>query len=124
MIKIDYEQTDKKIKIDIYGLIFEISKEIENINSDYEKIEDYKDVIDKVLGDGATDKINEKRKSDGYGEIDTQVFLAIISTAMNAYVNASTQPIHNMINNYEDKTNRFNKYGNRKNRRDYRYRRY
>jgi len=124
MIKIDYEQTDKKIKIDIYGLIFEISKEIENINSDYEKIEDYKDVIDKVLGDGATDKINEKRKSDGYGEIDTQVFLAIISTAMNAYVNASTQPINNMINNYEDKTNRFNKYGNRKNRRDYRYRRY
>ena len=124
MIKIDYEQTDKKIEIDIYGLIFEISKEIENINSNYEEIEDYKDVIDKVLGDGATDKINEKRKSDGYGEIDTQVFLAIISTAMNAYVNASTQPINNMIDNYEDKTNRFNKYGNRKSRRDYRYRRY
>lgn len=124
MIKIGYEQTDKKIEIDIYGLIFEISKEIENINSNYEEIEDYKDVIDKVLGDGATDKINEKRKSDGYGEIDTQVFLAIISTAMNAYVNASTQPINNMIDNYEDKTNRFNKYGNRKSRRDYRYRRY
>lgn len=121
MIRIGYEQTDKKIEIEIYGLIFEISKEIENVST--ENVEDYKDVIDKVLGEGATDKINAQRKSDGYGEIDTQVFLAIISTAMNAYVNASTQPINSMIDNYEDRTRRFNKYGNRYERRNYRYRR-
>lgn len=117
MIKLDYKDTDKKLEIEIYGLIFEIKKEIEEINAN--EINDAIEIIDKILGTGAKEKINKKRVEDGYSEMDTQVALAIISTAVNAYVNASTKPVENIVNNYTEKERKFRNF-----RRNYKYRRY
>ena len=68
-MRIGYENTDKKIEIEIYGLKFEI-KNVEKIK-DYENIEDddlngLEKVIETLLGEGAINKLNEQRKKDGY----------------------------------------------------------
>lgn len=131
MIKLDYKNTDKKIEIDIYGMIFEINKKIEEI--DLNKINENEDIsliIDEILGIGSVNKINEKRKNDGYEGIDTQVALTIISACMQAYTNASVQPVNDLVNNYENNYNRIDRRinnmnnRNRRERRNYKYRRY
>lgn len=126
-LKLDYKDTDKKIEIDIYGLMFEIKKGIEEIDTEELKNKkniDIEEIIDEILGSGSTEKINKKRKEDGYEEMDSQVALTIIGTAVNAYVNASINPVNNVINNYNEKVSRINTFENRRQRRNYRYRRY
>ena len=56
--------------------------------------------------------------------MDTQVALTIISYAVNAYVNASVGPINEVINNYNYKVNKMNRFRRQNQRRNYRYRRY
>ena len=65
VLKINYEETDKKINVEIYGLIFEINEEVmENLDVNELKsngtTEEVEEVIDKLLGDGSVAKINEK----------------------------------------------------------------
>jgi hypothetical protein len=129
-ISLNYNDTDKKIEVEIYGLVFEVSKEIEEIDTN--NIENIEEVIDKILGNGATMRINEKRKADGYGEVNMQVGLVIVSTCMNAYVNSAISPINKLIDGVEKKVNNINNF-NREQRRNYnknnynrnnRYRRY
>ena len=119
--KLNYEDTDRKIELEIYGLIFEVidAKELKEQN----KI-NISEIIDKIFGNGATDKINKKRIQDGYEVMDTQVALTIISYAVNAYVNASVSPINEVINNYNYKVNKMNRFRSQNQRRNYRYRRY
>ena len=125
--KLNYEDTDRKIELEIYGLIFEVKKEIEDIDAKELKEQNkinISEIIDKVFGNGATDKINKKRIQDGYEVMDTQVALTIISYAVNAYVNASVSPINEVINNYNYKVNKMNRFRSQNQRRNYRYRRY
>lgn len=123
MIKLGYEKTDKKIQIDIYGLIFDINDSISEIDTkNIQEEVDLNSIINKVLGEGAVDKINEQRKKDGYGEINTQVALTIIAACTQTYVDASSKPIEETIDHYQEKERKFNKF----NKRNYRnkYRRY
>lgn len=125
--RLDYKDTDKKIEIGVYGLKFEISSNVEEI--DIEELENKKNVnieefIDKVLGAGASEKINAKRIEDGYSTMDSHTGLIILSFAVNTYVNASIAPVSDVINNYNNKVNRVNNFKNREQRRKYRYRRY
>lgn len=125
--KLNYEDTDRKIELEIYGLIFEVKKEIEDIDAKELKEQNkinISEIIDKIFGNGATDKINKKRVQDGYEVMDTQVALTIISYAVNAYVNASVGPINEVINNYNYKVNKMNRFRSQNQRRNYRYRRY
>jgi hypothetical protein len=125
--KLNYEDTDRKIELEIYGLIFEVKKEIEDIDAKELKEQNkinISEIIDKIFGNGATDKINKKRIQDGYEVMDTQVALTIISYAVNAYVNASVSPINEVINNYNYKVNKMNRFRSQNQRRNYRYRRY
>lgn len=125
--KLNYEDTDRKIELEIYGLIFEVKKEIEDIDAKELKEQNkinISEIIDKIFGNGATYKINEKRIQDGYEVMDTQVALTIISYAVNAYVNASVSPINEVINNYNYKVNKMNRFRSQNQRRNYRYRRY
>lgn len=125
--KLNYEDTDRKIELEIYGLIFEVKKEIEDIDAKELKEQNkinISEIIDKIFGNGATDKINKKRVQDGYEVMDTQVALTIISYAVNAYVNASVSPINEVINNYNYKVNKMNRFRSQNQRRNYRYRRY
>lgn len=121
MLKIDYKDTEKKLEVNIYGLNFDInSKELEEI--DTKNINDNLDeIINKVLGEGALDKINAKRKEDGYEEADNQVKLTIITFLVETYVNASISPINGMVNRTSNKYNNINrKVNNIKGRRNYR----
>lgn len=125
--KLNYEDTDRKIELEIYGLIFEVKKEIEDIDAKELKEQNkinISEIIDKIFGNGAADKINKKRIQDGYEVMDTQVALTIISYAVNAYVNASVSPINEVINNYNYKVNKMNRFRSQNQRRNYRYRRY
>lgn len=116
MYKIGYEQTDKKVIVDIYGIEFEVKKigknlleEIEKIKS--EELEDnelYK-YVDLFLGENASEKINAKRKQDGYDEMDYQVILAILDTVINAYYKT-----YNEVMNYKNKFNNYNRANRRR----------
>jgi len=123
-MKIGYENTDKKIEIEIYGLVFEINN-VDKIK-EYENIEDndlngLEKMIESLIGDGAISKLNEKRKKDGYKEIDSTVALNLLvgisQTYMDEYTNNIMQPLENnmnRINNYNRESRRYNnKYRNR-----------
>lgn len=122
-IRIGYQDTDKKMEVEIYGINFEInSKELEEV--DTKNINDNLDeIIEKILGEGALEKINAKRKEDGHEEADTQVKLTIITFLVETYVNASISPINNMVeranNKYKNIDRKVNNIRGRK-----RYRRY
>ena len=122
---IGYEQTDKELVVNIYGLEFkirsmsvELKKELEELikdeNEDFELL--YK-IIDKMLEDGASDKINEKRKQDGYGKMSVQNIIAIVNliTKLQAQeiVKEQTQGV-------EDTKQIFNGYNNQNGNRNYR----
>ena len=117
MYKIGYEQTDKKVLVDIYGIVFEIKKLSKELLNEIKEIresdvEDFKELykyIDLFLGEGASDKINAKRKEDGYDEMDYKVIIAVIDTVLSAY-----KKTYDEFNSYK---NKFNSYGNRQNRR-------
>ena len=122
-MRIGYENTDKKIEIDIYGLKFEIKnvdkiKEFENVEDD--DLNSLEKMIEMLIGEGSIKKINEKRKEDGYKEIDSTVALNIlvgISQAyMNEYTNNIMQPFEksvDRIDNFNRKTRRYNNRGRR-----------
>ena len=122
-MRIGYENTDKKIEIEIYGLKFEI-KNVEKIK-DYENIEDddlngLEKVIETLLGENYINKLNEQRKKDGYEKIDSTVALNILigisQTYMNEYTNNIMQPLEknvDRINNFNRKAKRYNNRNNR-----------
>ena len=123
MIRLDYRDTDKKLEVNIYGLIFNInSKELENI--DTKNVNDNLDeIIKKVLGEDAIERLNNKRKEDGHEEMDSQVKLTIVTFLVETYVNASISPINNMVERTNNKYNNIDrKVNNIRSRK--RYRRY
>jgi len=120
-MKIGYENTDKKIEIDIYGLVFEI-KNVDKIK-EYENIEDndlngLEKMIESLLGEGSIKKLNEQRKKDGYKEIDSTIALNILVAITQTYTNSYTDKIMQPLENNISRINRYNRetrrYSNRK----------
>lgn len=117
-MKIGYENTDKKIEIEIYGLKFEI-KNVEKLE-EYKEIDDndletLKEILNILLGDDAVEKINKKRKEDGYKEIDNQVALNIFMGIFKAY---TSEYMNDIVDSYDKVERKLEGY-NRRTRRNY-----
>lgn len=108
VMSIGYEQTElDKMEIDIYGIRFEINREkilekdVNNVSNDPEK------ELDEVLGAGAVEKINNKRIADGYKKMTIDVAVKILSFVYARFVEATTNPlIDNIDNVFEKQKNR------------------
>lgn len=130
MRRLSYKDTDKTIEVEIYGLIFEIKDNIENL--DIKVITEQADndeniiinAINDILGQDAVDKINDKRKIDGYENMNLQTQIGILSFVVQTYTEEIIKPI-NRASNSIDKIN-YRKYSrNQRNRKKKdRYRRY
>ena len=117
-MKIGYENTDKKIEIEIYGLKFEI-KNVEKLE-EYKEIDDndlesLKEILNILLGDDAVEKINKKRKEDGYEEINNQVALNIFMGIFKAY---TSEYMNDIVESYDKVERKLEGY-NRRTRRNY-----
>lgn len=120
-----YEDTDKKIEISLYGLDFEI-KNIESIE-EYENIDkDNSDLVEKqlekILGEGAIEKINNKRIKDGYEKMNLNIELNIFACIFETYAKEMTNGILNkVLNTTNDINNNINSISNinREQRRNY-----
>lgn len=121
MRNIDFKDTDKKLEISIYDEKFEVNiNKLEEINKD--EINDESDlnkILDEVLGNGACDRLNKKRKEAGYSELDNGNGLAIFSAIIEEYVRFAMTPVNNIFNEYEKVENKTNQYMNRNQRRNY-----
>lgn len=129
IMKFGYEDTDKKIEIDLYGIEFEIKlnnkkiKELENVKDDI-SLKEMEMNIDEILGENAVKKINEKRKKDGYKEIDEnvalQIFMCIFQAYSNNYIGNITNYMENSNTKLENQYNRLNRNVNKYRKRNYR----
>ena len=134
-----YEDTDKKIEVDLYGLIFEINKEnivdkdISNIDERNEK--NVENEIKELIGEDSIEKINNKRIKDGHEKMTLDVEVAVLTCIYKAYITATSgNMIDEIINTNKEiedrvKDNAINREQkrnyNRNHRRNYRhYRRY
>lgn len=123
-MRIGYENTDKKLEIEIYGLKFEIK----NVNKikEYENVEDndlngLEKMIESLIGEGSINKLNEQREKDGREKIDSTVALNILLCISQQYISEYTdnimQPFEksiNRINNFNRETRRYSNRGKRK----------
>lgn len=125
-----YQDTDKKIEIELYGLVFEIKnlsnekiEEFRNINNDLSKIERQ---IEDILGNGSVEKINNKRIADGYDKMNLEVEVNILGCIFEAYAKAMTNNtidrVSKSINDINSKVEGLN--NNRYQRRNNKYNRY
>lgn len=128
--KFGYEDTDKKIEIELYGIVFEVnldSKKIEELTKIKNEInlKEMENYLDEILGENAVNKINNKRKQDGYNEIDEnialQIFMCIFQAYSDSYIGNITNYVDNSNRRLENGYNRLNrnvnKYRRRNNRR-------
>jgi len=107
IIEFGYEDTDKKIEISLYGLIFEINKEkiidkdVNDINSDDE--DKIRKEIEDIIGEGSIEKINRKRISDGYKEMTLDVEVAVLTCIYKTYIETTTEGLIGGIEQTSDK---------------------
>ena len=129
-MKFGYEDTDKKIEIELYGLVFEIKnlsnekiEKFRNINSDLSELERQ---IEDILGNGSVEKINNKRIADGYDKMNLEVEVNILGCIFEAYAKAMTNNtidrVSKSINDINSKVEGLN--NNRYQRRNNKYNRY
>lgn len=130
---LNYEDTEKSVELEIYGLKFEI----DNINLEKLQNVDRKDkdaveeILKIVLGNDCIDRINKKRKEDGYNELNLKIELKILGFIMEKYAEAMNEDAkttvdelvgligkYNVNNNYNreqrraySKQNRYNNQG-------------
>lgn len=88
-----YEDTDKKIEIELYELVFEIKnlddsrvKEFENMDRSNKNV--IENSIESILGKDCIEKINDKRRKDGYNELTLDIELNILGCIFDAYANS------------------------------------
>lgn len=117
-----YEDTDKSIEIDLYGLVFEIKnldnlEELENLDKNDSNVIEAQ--LEKILGKGSIEKINNKRLSDGYQKLDLNIELNILGCIFEAYAKSMTgsvlgrvQNTVNDINKDMEKVNHTNNFNN------------
>ena len=103
IMKIGYEQTDENVEIDIYGIRFEIDKkkilekDVKNVSSNPEK------ELEEILGKGSVEKINNKRVADGYEKMTIDVAVKVLSFVYASYIEATTNPLIDNIDNVVEK---------------------
>lgn len=134
ILKVGYEDTDKKIEIDIYGIIFEIRNLNENKIKEYENMDKENKVtieseLENIIGKGAIEKINRKRNEDGYENLTIDAELNILGMIFQAYY---TTVISNFTNKLVEGSNMAKEQvkevenmfiGNRENKRNYKFNR-
>lgn len=127
--KFGYEDSDKVVKVDIYGLEFKVNdikkEEIEEIQKNENDEEKVDKCLKQMLGEDAIEKINKKRKEDGYEEMDIKTKVGILAFTFQAYCEELVNNVQglydkmyksvNNVSNYNRQYRRNNKY--RKNRR-------
>ena len=132
IMKFGYEDTDKKIEIELYGLVFEIK----NLSND--KIEEFRNFdgnlsevekqIEEILGNGTIEKINNKRIADGYDKMNLEVEVNILGCIFETYAKAMTNSTIDRVsksindinskveglnnNRYQRRNNKYNRNGN------------
>lgn len=122
-ISFGYEDTDKKIEVDFYGLVFEINN-LDSIGELKKLDQDNEDVIEaqleKILGKGAIEKINRKRVSDGYKELDLNIELNMLGCIFEAYAKETTNNVLGRVTKITDNINKdMDNIMNREQRRSY-----
>lgn len=102
MKNIDFKDTDRKFKEKIYGIEFEINvNELEKIDTNKVSEEtNTNDILEKILGEGACEKLNNKREENGYEKLNTNIGLAIIMAIVKDYVEFTINPIDEIANHY------------------------
>ena len=125
-VSFGYEDTDQKIEVDIYGLVFEINKknivdkDLKDINEDEDTIERE---IREVIGEDSIEKINNKRLKDGYDEMTLDVEIAVLTCIYKAYITATSgnmiDEIMNTNKELENKARNLDSEMNREQRRNY-----
>lgn len=122
-ISFGYEDTDSKIEIDLYGIVFEINNldsidELKNIDQENENVIEAQ--LEKILGKGAIEKINRKRVSDGYKELDLNIELNILGCVFETYAKGTAgNVLGRVINAVEDINKDMSNTMNREQRRNY-----
>ena len=126
MRELSYKDTERDIEVKIFGLDFKISNKIEKLNTeeiqknaetDEKAIEK---IIDEILGQDATKKINEKRVSDGYEAMSIDVQTQVLNFLIEQYTKEVLNPLNKTVNNIQNRN--YRNYRNRKY--NNRYRRY
>lgn len=108
-ISFGYEDTDKKIEVDFYGLTFEINNldgigELKKLDQDNEDVVEAQ--LEKILGKGAIEKINRKRVSDGYKELDLNIELNMLGCIFEAYAKETTNSVLGRVTKVTDDINK------------------
>lgn len=132
VLKFGYEDTDQKIEVNLYGLIFEINKE--NIVEKNISILDSRDElkveeeIRSLIGQDSIERINEQREKDGYKKMTLDVEMAVLTCIYKAYIETTTGDMIDNINassnNMVMKAQNIGKNYNKNRNRYKRYRRY
>lgn len=134
VLSFGYEDTDKKIEVELYGLIFEINKEkivdkdIRDISKRSEN--EVETEIKELIGENSIEKINNKRINDGYKKMTLDVEVAVLTCIYKAYITATSgsmiDEIMNTSKKIESKVKNMsmNRETRRKHNRNFRYRRY
>ena len=108
-LKFGYEDTDKKIEIELYGIVFEINnldniEELKNLDKKDSNIIEVQ--LEKILGEGSIEKINEKRRNDGYKELDLNIELNILVCIFETYAKSMTGNVIGRVTNAVDNMNK------------------
>ncbi len=126
-----YEDTDKSIEVELYGIVFEINniddlEKIKEVDSNNENA--IEELIESLLGKGSIERINNKRRKDGYKELDLNIEMNILGCIFEAYARGTTEGIVNKVTDVVEDINgnveNLNRYQRRNyyknNRRNYR----
>ncbi len=118
-----YEDTDKSIEIELYGLVFKIDNlnsidELDKIDKNDENTIEVQ--LEKILGNGAIEKINNKRRRDGYNDLDLNIELNILGCIFETYAKEMYGGVINRVKNtVNDLNDDVKEFTNREQRRNY-----
>lgn len=122
-ISFGYEDTDKSIEINLYGLDFEINnldnlEELENLDRNNENVIEAK--LEKILGAGSIEKINRKRINDGHKKLDLNIELNILGCIFETYAKSMSDSVLGRVTKTVNNINKdINGNMNREQRRNY-----
>lgn len=122
-ISFGYEDTDKSIEINLYGLDFEINnldniEELENLDKNNGNVIEAQ--LEKILGAGSIEKINRKRINDGYKKLDLNIELNILGCIFETYAKSMSDSVLGRVTKTVDNINKdINGNMNREQRRNY-----
>lgn len=125
--KFGYEDSDKSVEVEIYDLVFKINdlsrQDIEKVREKKDDDDSLDEFFEMMLGKDAIKKINDKRKKDGYPEMDIKIKAGVIAFVFDTYMTAVSDNVDKIFDKLNNKVNYLNNYNvNREQRRNNRYR--